>query len=49
MIDPEPELLEVWVHENQRFTRLGIYTPGETFASPTLASKTVEVSRLFSR
>jgi Uma2 family endonuclease len=49
MIDPEPELLEVWVHENQRFTRLGIYTPGETFASPTLGSKTVEVSRLFSR
>lgn len=49
MLDIEPELLEVWVRQNDHFTRLGIYTPGEMFASPTLGGKTIEVSRLFSR
>ncbi len=47
MIAPAPELIEVWVLESGKFTRLGIYAPGETFNSPVLAGALVEVNRLF--
>jgi Uma2 family endonuclease len=49
MIDPEPELIEVWVRVEDRFSRLGIYAPGEAFNSPVLAHATVQVNRLFGR
>lgn len=47
MIAPAPELIEVWALESGKFTRLGIYAPGETFNSPVLAGALVEVNRLF--
>jgi Uma2 family endonuclease len=47
MIAPDPELLEVWVLENSKFKRLGIYASGETFHSPSLAGALVDLRRLF--
>lgn len=47
MVDPELEFIEVYVYENGAYKRLGLFEPGETFVSPILGGKTVEVSRAF--
>jgi len=47
MVDPELEFIEVYVLENGLDKRLGLFEPGETFVSPILGGKTVEVSRIF--
>ncbi|MBA3869093.1 MAG: Uma2 family endonuclease [Anaerolineae bacterium] len=47
MVDPELEFIEVYVHENGAYKRLGVFEPGESFVSPVLGGKTVEVNRIF--
>ena len=47
MVDPAEMFIEVYVLENGSYKRLGIFEPGESFISPTLGGKTVEVSRIF--
>lgn len=47
MVDPELEFIEVYVLENGLYKRLGVFEPGETFVSPVLGGKTVDVSRIF--
>lgn len=47
MVDPELEFIEVYVFENGAYKRLGLFEPGETFISPILGGKTVEVSHAF--
>lgn len=40
------QLLEIWVREGDRFQLLGVYGKGETFISPVLGRKTVQVSTI---
>lgn len=47
MIDPLAEYIEVWVLRDSQFDKLGVFVPGETFNSPVLADKTVNVSAIF--
>lgn len=47
MVDPELEFIEVYVLENGAYKRLGVFERGESFVSPVLGGKTVEVSRIF--
>ncbi|MCA0455134.1 MAG: Uma2 family endonuclease [Chloroflexi bacterium] len=49
MVDPELEFIEVYSYENGAYKRLGLFEPGETFVSPVLGGKTVDVSRAFGR
>ncbi len=47
MVDPELEFIEGYVLENGLYKRLGVFEPGESFISPVLGGKTVEVSKIF--
>jgi Uma2 family endonuclease len=49
MLDPIAEYIEVWGLQGSSFAKIGIFGPGETFASPVLSGKTVEVSALFGK
>jgi Uma2 family endonuclease len=51
IIDPATELVEVWVNQENKFSRQGIYSPDDehTFASPVLGSNNVNVKLLFDR
>jgi Uma2 family endonuclease len=47
MVDPELEFIEVYVLENGLYKRLGVFEPGDSFVSPILGGKSVEVSKIF--
>jgi Uma2 family endonuclease len=49
MIDPVAKYFEVWVRvmDIAKFVYLGVFGPAETFNSPVLADKTVNVSAVF--
>jgi Uma2 family endonuclease len=49
MLDPIAEYIEVWGLQGSSFVKIGIFGPGETFTSPVLAGKTVEVGALFGK
>jgi Uma2 family endonuclease len=49
MFDPIAEYIEVWSLQGSSFVKIGIFGPGETFASPVLVGKTVEVGALFGK
>ncbi len=47
MIDADEEYVEVYQLEDGRFIRLGVFEPGETFASAVLGGKSVVVGKMF--
>lgn len=49
MVDPGEQYIEVHVLEQGIYKRLGIFEPGETFVSPVLGDKTVDVNRAFGK
>jgi len=46
MIDPTGEYAEIWFLEGDRFVRLGVFGPEDTFNSPLLA-KDVLLKKVF--
>ena len=46
MMDADIQLIEVYVREGDRFTRLGGFGPGESFTSPVLGNKTVNIDAI---
>jgi Uma2 family endonuclease len=49
IIEPEDQLVEVWVSQEYKFIRQGIYGIEESFSSPVLVGKSVEVNKIFTR
>jgi Uma2 family endonuclease len=49
MLDPIAEYLEAWGLQDGAFSKLGIFGPGQTFNSPVLNGKSVEVGALFGK
>jgi Uma2 family endonuclease len=49
MMDAEAEYLEAFTLQDAHFVKIGIFGPGETFPSPVLDGKTVEVEALFGK
>jgi Uma2 family endonuclease len=49
MLDYLAEYLEVYGLQDGRFVKIGIFGPEETFTSPVLSGKTVEVGALFGK
>jgi Uma2 family endonuclease len=47
IIEPEEAYIEVYPLQDGRFVRQGVYIPEQTFESPVLGGKTVEVGRIF--
>jgi Uma2 family endonuclease len=47
MINPEAEFIEVYTLQDGKYQQLGIFAPGETFASPVLNGAAVNVTALF--
>ncbi|MBN8620566.1 MAG: Uma2 family endonuclease [Anaerolineae bacterium] len=47
IIDPVNAYLEVWVLQNEIFTKLGTFTPDDTFESPVLNQYQVTLSAIF--
>jgi Uma2 family endonuclease len=48
MVDPVGQYVEVYTLADNHYGKLGLYGPGETFTSPVLDNKTVDVSAIFS-
>lgn len=46
IVEPESQFIEVYVSENQKFSRQGVYAHGTQFQSPTL-NAAIDVSRIF--
>jgi Uma2 family endonuclease len=47
IVSPESQLIEVWLIEDNKFTRQGIYEPSDTFTSAVLAGQRIEVKVVF--
>jgi Uma2 family endonuclease len=47
MVDPVEQFVEVWVLRERKFVRHGVYGPDETFESPVLGGKTVDLKGIF--
>jgi Uma2 family endonuclease len=47
LVNPDAGFVETYVLLNKRFTRHGLYQPGETFSSGVLNGRTIDVSELF--
>lgn len=46
LIDPEGRYIEVYTRVDNRFTRQGLYMPGQTFTSNVLGGASIEVNAL---
>ena len=47
LIEPEAQFIEVYVLENSRYQRQGVYDTKDSFISKTLNNQTITVSKLF--
>lgn len=47
MVDPDSEYIEVWLRNESKFVRLGIFGPDETFDSPVLNNQKIDVGAVF--
>jgi Uma2 family endonuclease len=47
IVNPEPQLIEVWWLREAKFAWQGIYEPGDTFVSGVLVGQTIEVKEIF--
>jgi Uma2 family endonuclease len=47
LVDPIEQYIEVFVLQDGAFIQQGLYTPGDTFASPALDGQTIDVKALF--
>jgi len=47
LVDPEAEYVEVWVLEEGRFERRGIFGPEDSFQSPVLGRKKINLKDVF--
>jgi Uma2 family endonuclease len=47
MLDPANRYLEAWTLAEGKFNKLGTFVPGETFDSPVLGRKTVDLTTIF--
>jgi Uma2 family endonuclease len=47
MLDPANRYLEAWTLVEGKYNKLGTFVPGETFDSPVLGGKTVDLTAIF--
>jgi Uma2 family endonuclease len=47
LVDPDGEYVEVYRQEGEQLVKHGIWGPGESFTSPALSNRAVEISALF--